>query len=110
MNAWDSATDAMNGEDFDGDMNFITDNAVLLRRTRKTPTIFCIQHRAEKHKITEQLLIDSDINGFGNQIGKITNDITSQFDIQTKFDSNSLEYNTLAYRIICGQLYQQDFC
>lgn len=110
MNAWDSATDAMNGEDFDGDMNFITDNAVLLRRTRKTPTIFCIQHRAEKHKITEQLLIDSDINGFGNQIGKITNDITSQFDIQTKFEPETLEYDTLAYRIICGQLYQQDFC
>lgn len=108
FNSWDSSMDAMNGEDYDGDQNFVTDNPVLLRKTREEPTIFCIQRKADKHVITEDLIVESNINSFGNKIGKITNDITSQFDILTNYDSKTLEYKTLEYRIKTGQLYQQN--
>lgn len=108
FNSWDSSMDAMNGEDYDGDQNFVTDNPVLLRRTVEEPTIFCIQRKADKHIINEDLIVESNINSFGNKIGKITNDITSQFDLLTKYNSNTLEYKTLSYRIKTGQLYQQN--
>ena len=108
FNSWDSSMDAMNGEDYDGDQNFVTDNSVLLRKTIEEPTIFCIQRKADKHIISEDLIVESNINSFGNKIGKITNDITSQFDLLTKYDSNTLEYKTLSYRIKTGQLYQQN--
>ena len=108
FNCWDSTMDAMNGEDFDGDMNFLTDNDVIVRNTHNTRTIFCIQKRTNKHVISQSLLVESDINGFGNDIGKITNDITSQFDKLCNFDKDSLEYKTLEYRIKCGQKHQQD--
>lgn len=108
FNSWDTTMDAMNGEDCDGDMNFLTDNDVIVRNTHNSRTIFCVQRRAEKHVITQELLVESDINGFGNDIGKITNDITSQFDALCNFDSNSLESETLKYRIKCGQMFQQN--
>lgn len=108
FNAWDTATDAMNGEDFDGDMNFITDNEIIVRNTKDNPTIMCIQRRADKYVITPELLVSSDMASFGNDIGKITNDITSQIDILSGFDEHSLENDTLRYRIICGQTFQQN--
>lgn len=108
FNAWDTATDAMNGEDFDGDLNFITDNEILVRNTKDNPTIMCVQRRADKFVITPELLVRSDIQSFGNDIGKITNDITSQIDIVSNFEDGSLENDTLRYRIICGQTFQQN--
>ena len=108
FNSWDTTMDAMNGEDYDGDMNFLTDNDVIVRNTHNSRTIFCVQRRAEKHVITQELLVESDINGFGNDIGKITNDITSQFDTLCNFDGNTLESETLKYRIKCGQMFQQN--
>lgn len=109
FNSWDSSMDAMNGEDYDGDQNFVTDNPVLLRNTRDVPTIFCIQRKADKHHIlSDELIVESNINSFGNKIGKITNDITAQFDLLTQHKQNTLEFNTLEYRIMTGQLYQQN--
>ena len=108
FNSWDTTMDAMNGEDYDGDMNFLTDNDVIVRNTHNSRTIFCVQRRAEKHVITQELLVESDINGFGNDIGKITNDITSQFDTLCNFDADSLENRILKYRIKCGQMFQQN--
>lgn len=93
---------------YDGDTNFITDNEILVRHTERLRTIFCVQYRAEKHVINRDLLIESNIVGFGNKIGKITNDITSQFDIISYYDRNSVEWQELDYRIKCGQMAQQN--
>jgi hypothetical protein len=107
INAWDSMAHALNGMDKDGDMVFITDNPVLLRRTRPTRTILCAQRVAEKINPTEASLIRSNINGFGGDIGKITNRITAMFDVRSQFEPGSAEYETLSYRIMCGQHFQQ---
>jgi hypothetical protein len=52
--------------------------------------------------------MNSNIAGFGNDIGKITNRITSMYELQSKYDEDSEEFKELEYRICCGQLHQQD--
>ncbi|SHO53683.1 hypothetical protein [Anaerocolumna xylanovorans] len=108
FNSWDTATDAMNGEDFDSDQNFTTDNEILLRNTRELPTIMCAQKKADKKIIMEDDLVQANIDSFGDDIGMYTNGITGQFDIQSQFDIESEEYKVLGYRIMCGQLFQQN--
>ena len=107
INSWDSMAHALNGMDKDGDMVFITNNPVLLRRTRPTRTILCAQRVAEKTRPTEENLVQSNINGFGDDIGKITNRITAMFDVRSRFPPGSAEYEELSYRIMCGQHFQQ---
>lgn len=108
FNCWDTAAEAMNGEDFDGDMNFTTDNPVLMEKHRILPAILCIQRRAEKKVITEELLIKANKDSFGDDIGIYTNGITSQFEVQSRFPLDSSQYKELEYRIMCGQLFQQN--
>ncbi len=108
MNAWDTATAALNGMDFDGDLVMLTDNPVLVRSLRQAPALVCAQRKAAKVIPTEEDLIRSNIASFGNDIGRITNWVTSMFDVQSAFDPSSREYKELAYRIQCGQLYQQN--
>ena len=43
----------------------------------------------------------------GNQVGTITNYVTSMMEVLAKFPKDSEEYKTLEYRIECGQLFQQ---
>ena len=50
----------------------------------------------------------SNKDGFGDKIGSITNRITSMFDVLAGQEVGSKEYNTLMYRIMCGQHYQQN--
>jgi len=107
INSWDSMAHALNGMDKDGDMVFITDNPVLLRRTGPTRTILCAQRVAEKTLPTEDSLVRSNIHGFGDDIGKITNRITAMFDVRSQFEPGSAEYGELSYRIMCGQHFQQ---
>ena len=99
---------ALNGMDFDGDLVMLTDNPVLLRRHKKIPALMCAQRRAEKKIPTEEDFIKSNIDSFGNDIGKTTNWITSMFEVQSHFEKDSREYKELDYRIKCGQLYQQN--
>lgn len=108
FNSWDTAADAMNGEDFDADQNLTTNNEILIERTRSLPTIMCIQRKAPKKVVTEMDLVQANLDSFGDDIGMYTNGITSQFDVQAHFDENSVEYKTLEYRIMCGQLFQQN--
>ena len=108
MNAWDSTCQALNGADFDGDLIMITDNRILVDNIRPTKTIFCVQRKAEKRAVTESDLIASNVASFGDDIGRTTNWITSMFDVQSRFPEDSVEYKTLEYRIMCGQLYQQN--
>lgn len=108
LNAWDTTTAALNGCDFDGDIVMLTDNRILVERLIVQPTIMCAQRRAEKCIPTEEDFIRSNIDSFGNEIGQITNYITSMFEVQSRFAPGSKEYETLSYRIMCGQLLQQN--
>ena len=108
FNAWDSTAQALNGFDKDGDLVFLTDNKVLLENVRELPTIFCIQRSGSKIDPTEEDLVASNILGFGDEIGKVTNRVTSMFDVMSLYDQDSKEYRTLEYRIMCGQLFQQN--
>lgn len=107
-NAWDTACEAMNGSDKDGDTNMCTDNQVLLRNTTNLRTIMCVQRKAEKKIVTEDDIIAANKMGFDDSIGTITNYVTSMFDVQAAFNPESREYKDLAYRIMCGQLFQQN--
>lgn len=108
LNAWDTTCDAMNGADFDGDTSMCTDNPMILKNTLNSPTIMCVQRKAKKIVPTEDDIIQANKLAFNDDIGIITNHVTSMFDVQAKFPPESKEYKTLEYRIMCGQLYQQN--
>lgn len=108
LNAWDTTCDAMNGADFDGDTSMCTDNPIILKNTLNSPTIMCVQRKAKKIIPTEDDIIQANKLAFNDDIGIITNHVTSMFDVQAKFPPESKEYKTLEYRIMCGQLYQQN--
>lgn len=108
VNSYDSFCKAENGEDCDGDANFTTDNEVLIDKFRKLPVINCAQKTANKKKITEKNIRNSNKKAFGNNVGQITNYVTSMQELQSHFEKGTWEYNQLEYRIECGQLYQQN--
>ena len=86
----------------------LTDNRVLVENLRESPAIMCVQRRANKKIVTEEDAIEANIASFGDEIGKTTNWITSMFEVQSHFDKDSVEYKTLEYRIMSGQLFQQN--
>jgi len=108
FNSWDTAASALNGCDFDGDLVMLTDNKVLVNKLQPLPALMCAQRRATKRVPTEDDFIRSNIESFGNDIGQTTNWITSMFEVRARFEKGSEEYDTLSYRIRCGQLYQQN--
>lgn len=108
FNAWDTAMAALNGLDFDGDLVMLTDNEVLVNKLTELPAIMCEQKKAVKRISSEEDFVESDIASFGNDIGQITNWITSMFEVRAGFKEDSREYEMLSYRIRCGQLLQQD--
>lgn len=108
FNSWDTAASALNGCDFDGDLVMLTDNKVLVNKLQPLPALMCAQRRATKRVPTEDDFIRSNIESFGNDIGQTTNWITSMFEVRARFKKGSEEYDTLSYRIRCGQLYQQN--
>lgn len=108
FNSWDTAASALNGCDFDGDLVMLTDNKVLVNKLQPLPALMCAQRRATKRVPTEEDFIRSNIESFGNDIGQTTNWITSMFEVRARFEKGSEEYDTLSYRIRCGQLYQQN--
>ena len=108
MNCWDTATHALNGADKDGDLVMLTDNRVLVERHKELPAIMCVQRKVSKKIVTEDDAVAANIASFGDDIGKTTNWITSMFEVQSHFEKGSREYETLAYRISCGELFQQN--
>lgn len=108
FNNWDTATHALNGADYDGDLVMLTDNRVLVNELTPLPALICAQRRAVKMIPTESDFIRSNIESFGNDIGQTTNWITSMFDVRAGFSKESEEYKILTYRIQCGQLLQQN--
>lgn len=108
LNSWDTATAALNGCDFDGDLVMLTDNRVLVDKLKELPALMCAQRKAAKRISEEEDFVKSNIESFGNEIGQTTNWITSMFEVRSHFPIGSKEYETLSYRIKCGQLYQQN--
>ena len=108
FNAFDTACDAMNGADKDGDTNMCTDNPVILHNTQNLKTIMCVQRGADKKVPTEDDIIQANKLAFNDDIGTVTNHITGMFEVQAGFEPGTREYETLDYRIMCGQLYQQN--
>lgn len=108
LNSWDTITAALNGCDFDGDIVMLTDNRVLIDRHKDLPVIMCVQRKARKMIPTEDDIIKSNIASFGNEIGQITNRVTSMFEVKSHFPAGSPECEALEYRIRCGQLVQQN--
>lgn len=108
FNSWDDSMSALNGMDFDGDLVMLTDNKVLVNKLTPSPALICAQRKAPKKIPSEKDFIQSNIDSFGNDIGKITNRITSMYELRTHFQKDSEEYKVLSYRIQCGQLIQQN--
>ncbi len=108
LNAWDTTAAALNGADKDGDLIFTTDNEILVSCHRQLPALMCAQRKATKCVPTQEDIINSNIASFGDDIGKITNHITSMFDVISMYEKGSPEYEALDYRIKCGQKFQQD--
>ena len=108
LNSWDSTKEALNGADCDGDLMFTTNNDILLKHTENLPPIYCIQRKGNKVVPTETDMIQANKGSFGDAIGPITNVITSQICLQARFPKDSEEYKVLDYRILCGQLFQQN--
>lgn len=107
LNCHDTICMAESGADKDSDSFLTTDNPILIEKCRNLKAINCIQKKAEKVKITENDLIKANKNGFGNNVGVITNRITAMFSVQSQFSSESEEFKMLDYRIMCGQCIQQ---
>lgn len=108
FNSWDTCADAMNGFDKDGDCVINTSFPLLVNNTVELPAVVCVQRKAPKCIPTEDDIVQSNINSFGNAVGEVTNKITSMFEVQARYERDSREYRILDYRIKCGQLYQQN--
>lgn len=108
FNAWDTSMAALNGMDYDGDMVMLTDNPVLVRRHTPLPTLMCVQRKGAKILPQEEDFIRSNIESFGNDIGRTTNWGTSMFEVRSKYPVGSKEYEALSYRIMVVQLCQQN--
>lgn len=108
FNSWDTASAALNGADYDGDLVMLTDNPVLVRKAPKLPALMCVQRKAVASIPTEADFIKSNMDSFGNDIGSTTNKITSMYAVRSNYPADSEEYRVLSYRIQCGQLFQQN--
>ena len=108
INSWDTTAMRLNGADYDSDTVFSTNNEVLLNTFEYKDTLMCIQSKMPKKVPTEDDFIMSDINGFGDSIGSVTNRGTNMISLREKFDKNSEEYARLQYRIRTMMNYQQN--
>lgn len=108
VNSWDTFCMAENGCDYDSDILFSTGHPVLQKRHRELPAIECVQRTARKTVITEKEILKTNRDGMGNDVGSITNHITAMMEVRSHFPRESREYKELDYRIMCGQLYQQN--
>ena len=108
LNGWDTTAMRCNGEDYDSDSNFCTDNEVLLEAFEYKITLMCEQESSVKKKPEEDDYVKSDINGFGDSIGSVTNKATNMISLREQFDKDSEEYKRLTYRISTMMNYQQN--
>ena len=108
INSWDTTAIRLNGCDYDSDSVFATNNKVLLDAFEFKPTLMCLQQKASKTIPTEADFIKSEINGFGDTIGSITNRATNMISLRSQFAEGSEEYALLSYRIDTMMNFQQN--
>ena len=108
LNGWDTTAIRCNGADYDADTFFTTNNQILLDSFEYKPTLMCIQDSVAKKAPIEEDYIKSDINGFGDSIGSVTNKATNMISLREQFDVDSEEYRRLTYRISTMMNYQQN--
>ena len=108
LNSWDLTSTRCNGADYDSDTFFTTNNKVLLDSFVYKTTLMCVQEKTAKKVPTEEDYIKSDINGFGDSIGSVTNKATNMISLREQFEPNSEEYKRLTYRISTMMNYQQN--
>ena len=108
LNGWDTTAIRCNGADYDADTFFTTNNKVLLDSFEYKTTLMCLQDSVPKKVPTEDDYIKSDINGFGDSIGSVTNKATNMISLRDQFDEDSEEYKRLTYRISTMMNYQQN--
>ena len=111
LNGWDTTAMRCNGEDYDSDSNFCTNNQVLLETFEYKITLMCDQQSMPKKAPTEEDYIESDINGFGDSIGSVTNKATNMISLRALFAFLSEyrdEYNKLTNRIETMMNFQQN--
>ena len=108
INSWDTTATRLNGADYDSDSTFATNNHVLLDAFEYKMTLMCVQSKTAKKVPTEEDYVSSEIAGFGDSIGSITNRATNMISLREKFDKDSEEYSLLSYRIDTMMNYQQN--
>ena len=108
INSWDTTAIRCNGADYDSDSFFTTNNQVLLDSFVHKTTLMCVQDSTPKKVPTESDYIKSDINGFGDSIGSVTNKATNMISLREQFSPDSEEYKRLTYRISTMMNYQQN--
>jgi hypothetical protein len=108
INSWDTTAIRLNGADYDSDSVFSTNNQVLLDTFLYKTTLMCVQSNTVKKVPTEEDFVASEINGFGDSIGSITNRATNMISLREKFKKDSEEYKLLSYRIDTMMNYQQN--
>lgn len=108
LNGWDTTAIRCNGADYDADTFFTTNNKVLLDSFEYKTTLMCLQDSVAKKRPTEEDYIKSDINGFGDSIGSVTNKATNMISLREQFAPDSEEYKRLTYRISTMMNYQQN--
>ena len=108
INSWDTTANRLNGADYDSDSVFSTNNHVLLDAFEYKMTLMCIQSKTAKKVPVEADYVASEIAGFGDSIGSITNRATNMISLREKFDKDSDEYELLSYRINTMMNYQQN--
>lgn len=85
-----------------------TDNPYILKGIKPTKALVCLQKNADKMIPTEKDFIKANKNSFGDDIGSVTNRVTSMYSVLARFQEDSPEWSELDYRIKCGQNYQQN--
>lgn len=108
INSWDTTATRLNGADYDSDTVFATNNRVLLDTFKYKMTLMCMQSKTAKRIPTEADYVSSEIAGFGDSIGSITNRATNMISLREKFNKDSDEYELLSYRINTMMNYQQN--
>lgn len=108
FNSWDTTAIRLNGADYDSDSSFTTNNQVLLDSFKYKTTLMCVQDSVAKTVPTEEDYIKSDINGFGDSIGSVTNKATNMISLREQFAPDSEEYKRLTYRISTMMNFQQN--
>lgn len=108
FNSWDTTANRLNGCDYDSDTAECTNNKILLEAFEYKPTLMCVQRKAGKCVPTESDFVKSEIAGFGDTIGSVTNRATNMISLREQFDKSSKEREILDYRINTMMNYQQN--